>query len=154
MPRSTRRRSRWPASTATRSSGSRATSRGTPGCTRERNRTSEFNCRSLLCKNPTFADCCQVRGVPVEVLFVLPPERAPDDPHGEDASLVPLLRGRLPPLDHDEEALRALRRELRRARRDADSRSGGAWNGGRCKAAIRDTSSLCRSINVFILNAN
>ena len=57
--------------------------------------------------------------MPVEVLVVLPPERAPDDPHGEDATLVPLLRRRLPPLDHDEEALGAVRRELRRARRGA-----------------------------------
>ena len=67
-----------------------------------------------------------MRGVPVEVLFVLPPERAPDDPHGEDAPLVPLLRRRLPPLDHDEETLGAVRWELRRARRGADSRSRGA----------------------------
>ena len=48
---------------------------------------------------------CQVRGLPVEVLVVFPFERAQDVAHGQDASLVPQLRGRLPALDDDEETL-------------------------------------------------
>ena len=50
-------------------------------------------------------------GLPVEVLVVVPSERAQDAAHGQDASLVPQLRGRLPALDHDEEALGKVQRE-------------------------------------------
>ena len=97
----------------------------------------------------------QVPGLPVEVLVVVPSERAQDAAHGQDASLVPQLRGRLPALDLDEEALDKVHWddwEHGGSRGDhGHGGGGGARHWGRLQTTIRDASRWRLPVKIFYI---
>ena len=98
----------------------------------------------------------QVPGVSVEVLVVFPSERAQDAAHGQDASLVPQLRGRLPALDHDEEALDKVHWDDwehggSRGGSGDHGGGGGARYRGRLQTTIRDASRWRQPVKIFYI---
>ena len=93
-------------------------------------------------------------GLPVEVLVVVPSERAQDAAHGQDASLVPQLRGRLPALDLDEEALDKVHWDDSehggsRGGSGDHGGGGGARHWGRLQTTIRDASRWRLPVKIF-----